>query len=284
MTDAWFENVIESDGIDGEGCRRSEAMTLKLYLRDEISIDQASQQLALPTETCALPGDPLIYLWGVLQDAMVELPHSAQKITPLLLQLQKRPDVRLREEQRTDALSDKQWTLWNDLPGFANMWYDMHWWYYGSQWRVDKLRFENQDAVVNIPRIAVADALLSVSGILGERAKAEGLARLAHTLEDEDAVLRVEILILREWLLNAGDMLFGMCRDGFQHDLLDNSVELEKKSVGKPRRELWKEDSDASLPRWQFWKQRLGNIEQDMELEDDVRVAARVCLEVMGQY
>ncbi|CAD0089975.1 unnamed protein product [Aureobasidium vineae] len=283
MTDAWFENAIESDGIDGEGCRRSEAMTLKSYLRDEIAVNQASQQLAQPTENCAFPGDPLIYLWGVLQDAMVELPGSAAKIVPLLLEMQKRSDMQLRENQREGALSDRQWALWRDLPGFANLWYDMHWWYYSSHWRVELERFDKQETVANISRIATADALLAVYGILGERAKAEGLARLADSLEDESAVLRLEMPIVKEWLLNAGDMLFEMCKAESRHCLLGNSAELKQKSIGRTRRELWKGESGPSLARCQFWEQRLGHIEQDIGVEEKTRDAARVSLRVMEQ-
>lgn len=58
MTDAWFENAIEIDGVDGAGCRREKTMTLKVYLRDDITVDEASEHITQPTEDCADPGRP----------------------------------------------------------------------------------------------------------------------------------------------------------------------------------------------------------------------------------
>ncbi|KAI4736614.1 hypothetical protein E4T50_12897 [Aureobasidium sp. EXF-12298] len=256
MTDAWFENTIETDGPDGEGCRREEATTLKQYLRNQISVSTACQQITQPTENCSSPGDPLLYLWGLLHDALIDIPNCQSKIIDLLLEIQKRPDVHITQEQREGALSDSQWTLWKDLPHFGHGWFDLNWWVYSSHWRYDVSRFDNPDTKARLSNIACADALFAVSGIFGERECMEGLARLADTLEDNAAMLDIEIVIVREWLLNAGNMLFETCGEGKQHYLLRNAKDF-KDEFGRKERELWNGDSGASLERWWFWKQRL---------------------------
>lgn len=283
MTDAWFENAIERPGPDGEGCRRSEAMALKHYLRNQITVSTASEQIAKPTEESLSPGDPLLYLWGLLQDAATEIPGCQSKIVRLLLEIQKRPDVHITEQQRDGALSDRQWTLWKDLPHFGHDWFDLHWWVHCSHWRIEPARFQTADIKAKLSNIACADALFATSGIFGTTECAAGLARLADTLEDTAAVLDIEMILVREWLENAGKMIFEMCGKELQHRRLHNAKEWEELS-GKEERKLWKGGSGASLERWRFWKQRLGQIEQDAELHEETREAARVSREVMNQY
>jgi hypothetical protein len=283
MTDAWFENAIETDGPDGEGCRREEAMTLKQYLRNQITVSVACQQITQPTENCPSPGDPLLCLWGLLHDALIELPNCQTRVIDLLLKIQKRPDVRITQEQREGALSDAQWTLWKDLPHFGHGWFDLNWWVYCSHWRIEPLKYDSPDTKAKLCNIACADALFAVSGIFGDRECMEGLARLADTLEDKGAMLDIEIIIVKEWLLNAGDMLFETCKEGKQHCLLRNAKDF-KDEFGRKERELWKGDSGASLERWRFWKERLGQIEKDVGLMEETREAARVSLEVMDRY
>ena len=284
MTDAWFENSIEKPGVvDGEGCRRSEATTLKHYLRNLIPVTTAAEQITKPTEDCASPGVPLLYLWGLLQDAAIEIPGCQSKIVDLLLEIQKQPDVHITEQQREGALSDSQWTLWKDLPHFGHDWFDLNWWMYSSQWRNDVSRFESAETRARIVNIACADALFAVSGIFGDRECVEGLARLADTLEDETAVLDVEMIVVRGWVENAGQVMFEMCEKGLQHYRLRNAKESGEDG-GKRERELWRGEGGASLKRWTFWKERLGQIGEDTGLAEETREAARVSREIMEKY
>ncbi|KAH0371255.1 hypothetical protein KCU65_g1916, partial [Aureobasidium melanogenum] len=108
MTDAWFGNAMETNDIDGEGCRRSESMTLKAYLRNEITLSSASHQITRPTENSTNPDDPLLYLWGLLNDAMLDLHTSQLNIVNLFSKIQTRDDVQLEREQRIGALGDTQ--------------------------------------------------------------------------------------------------------------------------------------------------------------------------------
>ena len=284
MSDAWFENTIERPGVvDGEGCRRSEAMTLKHYLRNLIPVTTASEQITKPTEECASPGDPLLYLWGLIIDAAAEIPNCQPKIVALLQEIQKRPDVYITDSQRDGALSDAQWTLWKDLPHFGHDWFDLHWWVYSSQWRYDLSRFKSAETKARLANIACADASFAVSGIFGDRECVEGLARLADTLEDEAVVLDIEMIIVREWVVNAGETMFEMCKQGLQHHRLRNAKELEEVG-GKGERQLWKGDSGASLERWRFWKERLAEIRKEAGLDEKTREAARESLEIMERY
>lgn len=283
MTDAWFENTVETDGPDGEGCRREEAMTLKHYLRNQISVTTACQQITQPTENCLSPGNPLLYLWGLLHDALIDILNCQSKIIDLLLEIQKRPDMHITQEQQEGALSDAQWTLWKDLPHFGHGWFGLNWWVYCSHWRIEPSKYEDPDTKAKLSNIACADALFAVSGIFGERECMEGLARLADTLEDKAAMLDIEMVIVREWLLNAGNMLFEMCKEGKQHYLLRKARDF-KEEVGRDRRELWMGDSGANLERWRSWKEMLGQIEKDVGLMEETREAARVSREVMERY
>ncbi|KEQ75029.1 hypothetical protein M436DRAFT_71499 [Aureobasidium namibiae CBS 147.97] len=270
MTDAWFENSIEKSGPDGEGCRHSKAMTSKNYLRNLIPVTAAAEQITKPTEDCASPGIPLLYLWGLLQYAAIEIPGCQSKIVDLLLEIQNRPDVHITEQQREGALSDSQWTLWKHLPHFGH----------------DRFRFElvdTADTKVRIANIACADALFAVSGIFGDRKCVEGLARLADTLEDETAVLVIEMIVVRGWVENAGEVMFEMCIKELQDYRLCNAKELSEDG-GKGQRELWEGEGGASLERWRFWKERLGDIEKNVELVEETREAARVSREIMERY
>jgi hypothetical protein len=106
MTDAWFENAVMPDGLPIDGCRPEEAQVLKPYLRGEILVDQACLQITLLTIKHPEPGDSLLYLWGLLQDAMLEIPGCQKKVVNLLLRIQSLPDVKLEQTQHVWALSD----------------------------------------------------------------------------------------------------------------------------------------------------------------------------------
>ncbi|THY23330.1 hypothetical protein D6D01_06015, partial [Aureobasidium pullulans] len=95
MTDAWFHNAIATDSPDAEGCRPEEAHALKSYLRSLITIEECSRQLATPTTHSSSPGEPLLYLWGLVIDALIEIPGCQKRIIDLLLKIRQLPDVEL---------------------------------------------------------------------------------------------------------------------------------------------------------------------------------------------
>jgi hypothetical protein len=285
MTDAWFENAVMPDGLPIDGCRQEEAQALKSYLRDDITIDQASLQITLPTTECAEPGDPLIYLWGLLQDAMLGIPGCQKKVVDLLLRIQELPDVNLGREQHQGALSNEKSVLWRDLPGFANLWYDGSWWVHGSQWR-SELAYATPERKAMAANQAIAEAVIARSGLMGDDVGFDGLSRLADTLEDERADLEVEIPMVKEWVVCAGDLLCGMCeappRTSNSVDGCDYEAEAERRMRGlKNKRGLWQGVRGPSLERWNFWKERLREIEGNQDIKQVVREAAKVAIGAM---
>jgi hypothetical protein len=285
MTDAWFENAVMPDGLPIDGCRQEEAQALKSYLRDEITIDQASFQITFPTIEYAEPGDPLIYLWGLLQDAMLEISGCQKKVVDLLLRIQELPDVKLGKEQHQGALSNEKSVLWRDLPGFANLWYDGSWWVHGSQWR-SELAYATPERKAMAINQAVAEATMARSGLMIDDVGFDGLSRLADTLEDERADLEVEVPMVKEWVVCAGDLLRGMCeappRTSNSVEGSDYGAEAERRMRGlKNKRGLWQGGRGPSLERWNFWKERLREIEGNQDIKQGVREAAKVALGAM---
>jgi hypothetical protein len=286
MTDAWFENAVMPDGLPIDGCRQEEADALKVYLRDHITVDQACLQITLPTHECAKPGDPLIYMWGLLQDAMLEIPGCQKKVVDLLHRIQQLPDVKLGKEQHEGALSNEKSVLWRDLPGFGDMWYDGNWWVYGSHWRTDAAYSTPERKAVAVNQ-AIGEATMAKSGLMGDYVGFDGLSRLAHTLEHESADLEVEIPMVREWVVCAGDLLRGMCeappRTSNSVDGSDYEAEAERRMRCLPnKRSLWQDNKGPSLERWNFWKERLRQIEGDQDIKQAVREAAKVAVGAMN--
>jgi hypothetical protein len=57
----------------------------------------------------------------------------------------------------------------------------------------------------------IEEASMARSKSTGDYAVFNGLARLADTLEDERIVLEIEIPMVMEWVVRAGDLLRGIC-------------------------------------------------------------------------
>ncbi|KAI5270062.1 hypothetical protein E4T47_06572 [Aureobasidium subglaciale] len=276
MTDAWFEYAVSPDGITEDGCRPAEAQALKAYLRDEMTIDEATDQITQPTEECNDPQKGLPNLWGLLQDALIEIPDTQEKIVALVRAIKKRPD-----RGSVESTSTK---FWFNLPSFANQWYDGNWWYYQNRWRDHPSEYRSPDKILEITNIARTEALFVVVDIdiLGEHLWFEGFSRICDTLEDSKAVLGIEIFVVRS-------SLHDMCRTPQKHYLLHSNREF-KEEIGKGKmhisakhkRDLWQGEGGTSMERWVFWKQRLQNVQNDLALLEDTREAARIALETMN--
>jgi len=50
MSDVWFENAVAPDGVVEDGCHLAEAQSMKSYLRDQIDVHHAAQQITRPTD------------------------------------------------------------------------------------------------------------------------------------------------------------------------------------------------------------------------------------------
>lgn len=93
MSDSWFANAVAPDGVKEDGCDPQEAQALKQLLRSQISIESAAEQNTNKIENSHEPGELLPNLWGLLHDALIEIPDSQAKIIALLQAIRNRPDV-----------------------------------------------------------------------------------------------------------------------------------------------------------------------------------------------
>jgi hypothetical protein len=290
MSSAWYDEAVAPDGNFEDGCRPEEAQALRLYLDNKIEVQKDARLITMPTECSQDPGADLPNLWGVLQDALIESPDSQPKIVYLLQSMRELPifDLDSFGKKRSGPLKNPSSSLWHDLPSFANQWYDTNWWYYQNQWRDNPNLFESTNRVDQIINLARSEALLAQNDILGERVQYEGLSRLCDTLEDSKAVLEVEIYAVREWLLNAHDLLYTMSQTPRMHYLLYSNSDIKDKIAKKEmhpavekRRDLWSGPGGTSPERWNFWKERLQDIQGHTDLDDSTKKVAREALSTM---
>ncbi|KAH0365348.1 hypothetical protein KCU65_g6109, partial [Aureobasidium melanogenum] len=291
MSQAWYDNAIAPDGDPEDGCRLEEAQTLRLYLDDKIDVTEAACLITEPTESSEDAGDDLPNLWGLLQDALIELPNSQQKVVCLISNIRDLPkfDLDSRGKKRSGPLQSPLSSLWHDLPSFANQWYDGNWWYHQNEWRQKPHLYSSPDKIVEIANLARAEALFAHTDILGERVKYEGLSRLCDTLEDSKAVIEIEIHAVKEWLSHTRDLLYDISQTPHMHNrLLSNSDirdQIAKKEMHvdvKNKRDLWQGPGGSSLERWNFWKKRLKDLQADDALSEETRKAVREALDAMG--
>ncbi|KAH0024346.1 hypothetical protein KCU78_g5105, partial [Aureobasidium melanogenum] len=288
MSQAWYDNAIAPDGDPEDGCRPEEAHALRLYLDDKINVVEATRLMTEPTESSEDPGADLPNLWGLLQDALIELPNSQQKVVRLLSNIQDLPnfDLDFHGKKRSGPLEVHSRSLWHDLPSFANQWYDGNWWYYQNEWRDKPDLYSSQEKINQIVNIARAEALFAHTEILGERVRYEGLSRLCDTLEDSKAVIEIEIHAVREWLLHARDLLYDMSQTPHMHNRLLSNSDIRNKIAKhemhvsvKDERDLWQGSGGSSLERWDFWKQRLQDLQDDNDQDEETK---RVVRETLG--
>ncbi|KAG9519269.1 hypothetical protein KCU93_g8146, partial [Aureobasidium melanogenum] len=290
MSQAWYDNAIAPDGDPEDGCRPEEAQALKLYLDDKINVVEATRLMTEPTESSEDPGDDLPNFWGLLQDALIELPNSQQKVVRLISKIRDLPnfDLDSHDKKRSGPLEDRSSSLWHDLASFANQWYDGNWWYYQNEWRQKPQLYSSPDKIVEITNLARAEALFAHTDILDNRVKYEGLSRLCDTLEDSKAVIEIEIHAVREWLLHARDILYDMSQTPHMHnrllsnsDIRDKIVKHEMHVSVKDERDLWQGSGGSSLERWNFWKQRLQELQDDDDQDEETKKVVRETLGAM---
>jgi len=276
MSQAWYDKAIAPDDDPEDGCRPEEAQALKPCSDDKIEVAEAARLITNPTESSQNPGADLQNLWALLHNASVELPNSQQKVIHLISNIKNSPkfDLDAHGKKRSGPLQSLSSSLWHDLPPFANDWYDGNWWYYHNQWREKPELYSSHDKIVHISNLARAEALFAQTDILGERVKYEGLSRLCDTLEDSNAVIKIEIHAIREWLVNARDLLYEMSRIPHEHLLLFSNNDIKDKIAKgemhfniKDKRDFWQGSSSSSPERWNFWKKRLQELQSDADLD-----------------
>lgn len=248
MSDAWFNEKLAPDGDTEDGCHPSETQALKDYYHKKTSAKEAAQAITRPIIELKDPGDNLYRLWGLLIDALVELPATH---TPALIQLldaiQQLPEPDMTG-RRTEQMP---WGgfLWRELPGFGHMWADMH---KRDDWR-DTLAVSDSlnRADLRAEHIKKADieARLTVANVGGIPLD-WGYECVADALESHHAVLDFEISAAARWIAIAGKRLYA------------GAVAGEESWALKRPRDFGKEGSAMSLERWSFWEKRLAELSQ----------------------
>lgn len=262
MSDEWFKSKIAPADAPEDGCHPDEAKALQEYYHKKLNVQEAAQALARPIESTESPYDNLYRLWGLLIDALVELPErEISNLVQLLDAIQQLPEPSLTKTQTGSAPSEG--SFWRGLPRFGHMWADEH---KQDHWR-DTLsikdpakRVEQRAKHIRKARVEARLTVADVGGIPLDW----GYDCIADAVERRNAVLDFEIPAAAEWIAIAGNPLYAGAADGRE------SWALER------RRDFQKENAKMSTERWSFWMQRMKELcEQHESVVDASQAAGR---------
>lgn len=266
MSDAWFASKIAPNGDTNDnegGCNPQEARALKAYLRHSSTPIEAARAISRPVSNAANPKAELHHLWGLIQDAFIELPHNNVALLIALMQAIENlpnPAAVPNESGHPDD------GFWRESPGFGNLWADMHP-RYCFRANVDGSMGERRELMrIDHVRQAHVEAQLVHAGLAGLTIH-WGYEVIADALESSNAILDFEVPAAVEWLV--------VCRKRFVEGAVrkQQSWALQRKS--EPLRDLWRpvDDTVMTTERLKFWKDRLRELQVKMELVRDVRRA-----------
>ncbi|KAK7968112.1 ATG16-domain-containing protein [Apiospora aurea] len=269
MSDAWFAYAIAPDGDTADGCHPDEAGALQAYLKGQITTKQAAEAITKPIATSNDPGGDLHRLWGLLADALMELPEPAMyQLLDLISAIESlpAPDLSAVPQENLPAHG----TLWRGLPGFGHQWSDespsLYCWSEGTG-RVSALG-EGQDVFVTQSiRRAEVEAWLVRRGLAGLEI-GWGYECVTDALERSKSDLNTEVPKACAWLITLGDRF----QEGA--DNLEGCWALERSG------DLWKGEDQKRMTkeRWDFWIQRLKEIADNDAVSSRAREAARQCV------
>lgn len=239
MSDDWFSSKIAPNGDVEDGCHPEEAKALKDYLRRNTSTTQAAQALTRPVVTGESPRDDLPGLYGLLMDALVELP--SEHIEPLLALIKAienlpEPDFTAVEERKRPHEK-----LWKGLPNFGNHWYDVG--YRSGSWKMDAeaTSAPQRDSIRDEHvRRAEVEARLVMAGLAGIPID-WGYEVVVGALESDEALLDFEIPAAAEWFAVCGQRFRRGAEDGEKSYALTDGV--------------------MSLKQWSLWVERLKELQ-----------------------
>lgn len=261
MSDAWFNEKIAPESLPEDGCHPDEAQALKDYYHKRTTAKEAAQAITRLIEDSKDPGDNLYRLWGLLIDALIELPATQiPSLVQLLDAIQKLPEPDLTGRRTENAHAEG--FLWRELSSFGHMWADEH---KRDDWRDtladsdsanrDNLRIEHVKKAEIEARLVVAE--------IGIIPLDWGYECVADALERHNAVLDFEIPAAVQWISIAGERLYAGAVDGRESWAL------------KRRRDFGMESQAMSLERWSFWEKRLEEVQQSEAAQDVEKAAAR---------
>lgn len=267
MSDEWFKSKIAPADAPEDGCHPDEAKALQDYYHKQVSAEEAAQALTRPIESLENSYDNLYRLWGLLIDALMELPErEISNLVQLLDAIQRLPNPNLTEKQTGSAASEG--SFWRELPRFGHMWADEH---KQDHWR-DTLsikdpakRAEQRAQHIRKARVEARLTVANIGGIPLDW----GYDCIADALERRNAVLDFEMPAAAEWIAVAGNRLYAGAVDGRE------SWALER------RRDFQKEDAKMSTERWSLWMKRMGELCEKSTIEVDAARAAGRYMEAL---
>ena len=268
MSDAWFDWQVAPDGDPEDGCHPQEAAALKDYVQSTtVTAEATARIITLPvtkepeTDRKGQSSDNLHRLWGLIINALIDLPEHRPRIIQLLQAIQNLPTATRKEDE-----AQNQPIRWADLPSFGHLWADLkvsdNWRSEIRNWATERYEGVREDFIEQ----AKIEAQLVVAGI-GGIPISWGLRCICDAFERRDAVLDFEVPAAKEWLEMAGDLIF----ENSDRDVIEELSE----------RDLWKQEGEKRKQRWNFWKRRLHLIAESEEITVRIKEAAKKALEAM---
>ncbi|KAJ5545089.1 hypothetical protein N7535_006524 [Penicillium sp. DV-2018c] len=241
--DAWFDqHTAPMDGEEETGVHPHQAAALKAYLNGDSKPSQTAAALTKP-HASEKKTDLRDRIVGILEDALYELPQSH---TPALVDL-------LKELSQLPDEEDGE-PVWKDLKSFGHSWAD-GWkqghWRKALTTRDPATRAKRREAHVHLAFVEASCAMAAPGpnaedGLLP---LSWGYECISDALECQDAVLDFEVPAAAVWIKVAGERL----REGAKKGEASWALKREGR--------LWKA-GPMSMDRWNFWLQRLEEIEK----------------------
>lgn len=263
MSDEWFKSKIAPADAPEDGCHPFQAKALQDYYYQKVSAQEAARAITQPIGSSANPDDNLYRLWGLLIDALVELPETEiSNLVKLLDTIQRLPDPGSPAESRvTGSAPSSASPFWRGLPRFGHMWADEH---KQDHWR-DTLSTKDPakrgERRARHIRTARVEARLNVADV-GDIPLDWGYDCIADALERRDAVLDFEIPAAAEWIAVAGNRLYA------------GAVDSRESWALKRRRDFPMEDMRMTKERWAFWIKRMEELGGQYDIAVDAARAA----------
>lgn len=251
MYEEWFVSKLAPDGQIEDGVHPDEAQALKKLLEKQITAQEAAVAITKPIERSDTPDEDLPYLWGLLQDALIELPsENLSLLLSLLRAIENLPPPNFSPSQAYKVRGYGR--FWRGLPHFGHDWSD---YYKRTRWAGRKEDFNiDEERAVQI-RVAHVEARFVMEGIGGLGDMDWGYEAVVGALERtiKDSVgLDIQVSAAAEWLVTARELF----RAGATR--ADKSWAFRRSGL-----DLWKgERNDMHWERWYFWKSRLEELKK----------------------